>query len=156
MTQKNKELKPKKSQQDLSQETNFELLREITEKQQIILKKHRVSYGVWVFLNFLSVFITSVIIILNLYAIRYNPRPDETMSFFVAIAILSATITFLVSIRTFFAISDKKEKLNYIIAENQNYIEQLKKSIKRKKNKTSGESEENQNNTIEIKFNLDK
>ncbi|SYV93059.1 Uncharacterised protein [Mycoplasmopsis synoviae] len=78
------------------------------------------------------------------------------MSFFVAIAILSATITFLVSIRTFFAISDKKEKLNYIIAENQNYIEQLKKSIKRKKNKTFGEPEENQNNTIEIKFNLDK
>ncbi|MFL1058716.1 hypothetical protein ACJONP_05495, partial [Mycoplasmopsis synoviae] len=76
MTQKNKELKPKKSQQDLSQETNFELLREITEKQQKILKKHRVSYGVWVFFIFLSFFITYVIIILNLYTIRYNPRPD--------------------------------------------------------------------------------
>ncbi|SJZ61654.1 hypothetical protein [Mycoplasmopsis verecunda] len=71
-------------------------------------KKYILSRAFFVFLNVLAIFISASIVILNLYAIRFNEFPDKTMIFFVLIAVLSVVTTLVVSVQIFLGITDKK------------------------------------------------
>ncbi|WP_025755637.1 hypothetical protein [Mycoplasmopsis cricetuli] len=90
-------------------------------------KKYRLSFYGFVFINILAIFITASIIILNLFAIRYNPFPKETMIFFILLAIIGVVISFISSVQTFLSIKDSKDVLKNNIEVNENMIEKINK-----------------------------
>ncbi|TNK91483.1 hypothetical protein C4M98_06795, partial [Mycoplasmopsis pullorum] len=49
-------------------------------------KKYFKSKGIYIFLSLASIFISATTIVLNLYSIRYNTFPQETMIYFVVIS----------------------------------------------------------------------
>ncbi|VEU74425.1 Uncharacterised protein [Mycoplasmopsis citelli] len=75
-------------------------------------KKYRKSYYLFVFLNVSLILITATSIILNLFALRYNPFPDETMIYFILLSCTSVVIAFLTSVQTFLSIKDQKQSLS--------------------------------------------
>ncbi|UUD35893.1 hypothetical protein NPA08_02900 [Mycoplasmopsis citelli] len=75
-------------------------------------KKYRKSYYLFVFLNVSLILITAASIILNLFALRYNPFPDETMIYFILLSCTSVVIAFLTSVQTFLSIKDQKQSLS--------------------------------------------
>ncbi|MFV8401181.1 hypothetical protein [Mycoplasma sp. CR] len=89
--------------------------------------KYIFSKSFFVFLNVLAIFIAAGIVILNLYSIRFNMYPDTTMIYFVLIAVLSVVTTLVVSIQSFFGISDKKTVLKETIANLDEVINTLAK-----------------------------
>ncbi|MFV8414106.1 hypothetical protein ACNQ2I_02935 [Mycoplasma sp. Z355B] len=78
--------------------------------------KYIISRSFFVFLNVLAIFIAASIVILNLYSIRFNKYPDTTMVYFVLIAVLSVITTLVVSLQSFFGITDKKTTLKDTIS----------------------------------------
>lgn len=77
------------------------------EKYKLVLRKYWVSKYCFVFLSVLTLVISSIIIILNLYSIRFNEYPHQTMIYFVSIAFISVVVTLLISVQSFFNITDK-------------------------------------------------
>lgn len=77
---------------------NKEKFLKVTKKAQ-----YKLYVGSWIFfsLSILGIFISTLIIILNLYAIRWNERPYDTMYIFVHIAIVSAFTTFFCQFKLF-------------------------------------------------------
>ncbi|WP_223211684.1 hypothetical protein [Mycoplasmopsis columbinasalis] len=67
----------------------------------------------------------AVIIMLNLYSIRFNTYAKSTMYLFVTIAILSSIITFLIALKTFLNLTDKISKIKGNIAKTQDIIKDL-------------------------------
>ncbi|MFV8470253.1 hypothetical protein [Mycoplasma sp. VS509_3] len=78
--------------------------------------KYIFSRSFFVFLNVLAILIAASIVILNLYSIRFNKYPDATMVYFVLIAVLSVITTLVVSLQSFFGITDKKTTLKDTIS----------------------------------------
>lgn len=77
------------------------------EKYKSVLSKYLISKYCFVFLSVLTLVISSIIIILNLYSIRFNEYPHQTMIYFVSIAFISVVVTLLISVQSFFNITDK-------------------------------------------------
>ncbi|QDY88621.1 hypothetical protein [Mycoplasma anserisalpingitidis] len=77
------------------------------EKYKSVLRKYLVTKYCFVFLSVLTLVISSIIIILNLYSIRFNEYPHQTMIYFVSIAFISVVVTLLISVQSFFNITDK-------------------------------------------------
>lgn len=77
------------------------------EKYKSVLRKYLISKYCFVFLSVLTLVISSIIIILNLYSIRFNEYPHQTMIYFVSIAFISVVVTLLISVQSFFNITDK-------------------------------------------------
>ncbi|UUM20050.1 MULTISPECIES: hypothetical protein [unclassified Mycoplasma] len=75
-------------------------------------KKYLKSYYIFVFLNMVLIFITAASIILNLFAIRYNPFPEKTMIYFILLSCISVIIAFLSSVQTFLSIKDQKDSMS--------------------------------------------
>lgn len=94
-----------------------------------IKRKRNGSRFLFISMSLISIIISASSIILNLYAIRYNVLPVQTMSLFVAIAVISSVITFLVTIQSFFNITESKNKLEQSVekrTELKNKIEESK------------------------------
>ncbi|VEU70394.1 hypothetical protein [Mycoplasmopsis glycophila] len=99
------------------------LLRQTKKK---IKKKYWKSRGLFVSLSLIALFVSAATVILNLFSIRFNEIPELTMDFFVAIAILSVLMTFLISLQSFFNIQARKNTLSDNIAKNQEILNQIK------------------------------
>ncbi|CCP23977.1 hypothetical protein [Mycoplasmopsis cynos] len=99
---------------------NKEKFLKVTKKAQ-----YKLYVGSWIFfsLSILGIFISTLIIILNLYAIRWNERPYDTMYIFVHIAIVSAFTTFFLSVQAFLNISKRKQELSQNISKIDEIIE---------------------------------
>ncbi|VEU78404.1 Uncharacterised protein [Mycoplasmopsis columbinasalis] len=97
----------------------------ITKLKNTINKKYKI--GRWVFstLSILNIIMAAVIIMLNLYSIRFNTYAKSTMYLFVTIAILSSIITFLIALKTFLNLTDKISKIKGNIAKTQDIIKDL-------------------------------
>ncbi|WLP85792.1 hypothetical protein [Mycoplasma seminis] len=89
-----------------------ELNIKITKLKRKTFFKYNFSRFFFVILNVIAIFIAASIVILNLYAIRFNKYPEDTMLFFVLIAVLSVVTTLIVSIQSFLGITNKKAKLH--------------------------------------------
>ncbi|QNM93915.1 hypothetical protein H9M94_01420 [Mycoplasma sp. Pen4] len=88
-------------------------------------RKYIFSKAFFIFFNILAILISSSIIILNLFSIRFNPFPKETLTLFVLIAVFSVFITLLIGINTLLAIQDKKSILNNNIQRAQEIIDTI-------------------------------
>ncbi|AKF41246.1 hypothetical protein MCANUFG4_00758 [Mycoplasmopsis canis UFG4] len=104
--------------------SNSEKIKKIEMKT---LKKYLISKWVFITLNLTGIAIAALIVILNLYAIRWNERPSETMHFFVQIALISAFTTFFLGVQAFLNISNKKAKTKQNIQKIEEIINILEK-----------------------------
>lgn len=75
-------------------------------------RKYFVSQFWFYFLNFLSFGTAAAIVVLNLFAIKLNNDAD-LKKLFVVMAIISATITFLTTIVSFFTLKKSAIKANH-------------------------------------------
>ncbi|VEU76561.1 hypothetical protein [Mycoplasmopsis columboralis] len=87
--------------------------------------KYRKSYYTFVGLNVALIVITALTIILNLFAMRYNPYPQQTMIYFVLLAIFAVIISFISSVQTFLSIKDQKTSIGNNIYLNEQIIERI-------------------------------
>ncbi|MBN3534679.1 hypothetical protein [Mycoplasma procyoni] len=94
--------------------------------QKVIKRKVFSSRTIFITLNVLAIIISSLVVVLNLYAIRWNERPVETMDYFVDIAIMSASTTFFLSLQAFLGITNRKNKLKQNIDKIDEIIEMVK------------------------------
>ncbi|MHA3826019.1 hypothetical protein [Mycoplasma sp. BRA285] len=106
---------------------NVDLHTKIQKLKKKSFRKYIFSRGFFVFLNVLAIFIAASIVILNLYSIRFNKYPDLTMVYFVLIAVISVITTLVVSIQSFFGITDKKTRLKENISNLDDIITALEK-----------------------------
>ncbi|MHA3838636.1 hypothetical protein [Mycoplasma sp. HF14] len=106
---------------------NVDLHTKIQKLKKKSFGKYIFSRGFFVFLNVLAIFIAASIVILNLYSIRFNKYPDLTMVYFVLIAVISVITTLVVSIQSFFGITDKKTRLKENISNLDDIITALEK-----------------------------
>lgn len=97
-------------------------------KYKSVLKKYLVSKFFFIFLSVLTLAVSSAIIILNLYSIRFNEYPLQTMIYFVSIAFISVVVTLLISIQSFFNVTDKISVLEENINTNIKRIEKYKEN----------------------------
>ncbi|WBP84114.1 hypothetical protein [Mycoplasmopsis edwardii] len=88
-----------------------ELQEKIKKVQKKSLKKYLISRWTFIILSLTGIIIAALIVILNLYAIRWNEKPVETMDLFVKIALTSAFTTFFLTIQAFLNISGTKSKV---------------------------------------------
>ncbi|UVD81665.1 hypothetical protein NV226_02990 [Mycoplasma iguanae] len=87
-----------------------ETLEKATKAWKHYKKKYWRSYGLFVSMNVLIIIISTLMIILNLYSLRWNTSKEQYMIwFFIAIAIGSLIITLLTSISAFMSFSTKNE-----------------------------------------------
>ncbi|OAB49013.1 hypothetical protein [Mycoplasmopsis gallinarum] len=107
------------------------IIQELTKKIKKLKFKYGWRQGLFIFLNILTILIAAGMIVLNLYSIRFNIFADQTMIYFVLMAILSTVITFLVTVKSFLNIQDKKTQLTQNLLKNQETLSQIqeKKSI---------------------------
>ncbi|WP_027121419.1 hypothetical protein [Mycoplasma leonicaptivi] len=110
-------------------EKKIEIESKFSKTKKLLLKKYYLQRSIFLIMSLTSIIISAVIVILNLYSIRWNEYPQSTMIFFVIIAIISSVTTFIISIQSFINISNKKNSLK------QN-IESTKELIKNLENKT--------------------
>lgn len=87
--------------------------------------KYRKSYYTFVGLNVALIVITALTIILNLFAMRYNPYPQQTMIYFVLLAVFAVIISFISSVQTFLSIKDQKTSIGNNIYLNEQIIERI-------------------------------
>ncbi|QDF64746.1 hypothetical protein [Mycoplasma nasistruthionis] len=102
------------------------LAQKIDKVKQSAYKKLISSSAIIVSLSILAILISSLIIVLNLYSIRYNEFPKQTMALFVALAVISVVITLIFAIQTFLAITNYKNKLDENVSKNKELIQNLK------------------------------
>lgn len=93
-------------------------------------KKYFKSYYVFVALNIIAITIAAATIVLNLFGMRYNPFPEETMVLFLIISIISVAISFILSVQTFLSIKDSKNNLQNNIETNQSMIDKIQNKEK--------------------------
>ncbi|TNK94552.1 hypothetical protein C4M98_04235, partial [Mycoplasmopsis pullorum] len=63
--------------------------------------------------------------VLNLYSIRYNTFPQETMIYFVVISFISVAITTLIAIQSLLSVSNKIAKMKQNLQKNIDTLEAL-------------------------------
>ncbi|MGY5139468.1 hypothetical protein ACUZ9N_01910 [Mycoplasmopsis gallinarum] len=107
------------------------IIQELEKKIKKLKFKYGWRHGLFIFLNILTILIAAGMIVLNLYSIRFNIFADQTMIYFVLMSILSTVITFLVTVKSFLNIQDKKTQLTQSLLKNQETLSQIqeKKSI---------------------------
>ncbi|WP_036437830.1 hypothetical protein [Mycoplasmopsis gallinarum] len=107
------------------------IIQDLTKKIKKLKFKYGWRHGLFIFLNILTILIAAGMIVLNLYSIRFNIFADQTMIYFVLMSILSTVITFLVTVKSFLNIQDKKTQLTQSLLKNQETLSQIqeKKSI---------------------------
>lgn len=88
-------------------------------------KKYFKSKGIYIFLSLASIFISATTIVLNLYSIRYNTFPQETMIYFVVISFISVAITTLIAIQSLLSVSNKIAKMKQNLQKNIDTLEAL-------------------------------
>lgn len=102
--------KKKWSKDKITKNTAKETLALAHEAWKHYKRKFWISYGLLIGLNLAIVIISSLMIILNLFALRWNTSVvKEIIYYFIAIAVGSLIITFLTSITSFFSFSSKRE-----------------------------------------------
>lgn len=100
--------------------------------------KYWKSYLIFITLTTLAIFLSSSLIVLNLYSLRWNNSTDKKLIYyFLSMAIGSTAITFLTSFSAFMSFNNKK--INYMEATNylkdtlqkyqNNEVENLKEMI---------------------------
>lgn len=91
-----------------------------------IVKKYNKSKTIFYIINFLILFLSAIFIILNLFAIRYNPGGNDTKWLFVTIAILTAISAFISSITSLYIFKTKQkeyfQKINALEEEKRKYL----------------------------------
>ncbi|QZE12656.1 hypothetical protein [Mycoplasma sp. Ms02] len=93
-----------------------------------VQSKERKSKYIFYALSITAIIISSLTILLNLYSIRYNKFPIETMALFVAIAIITAVVTFIIALQSFLNITNFKNKIKDNLEKNQNALSQIEKA----------------------------
>ncbi|MCU4117349.1 DUF4231 domain-containing protein [Mycoplasma zalophi] len=88
---------------------NFEEIKDSNEKIAIYRKKFIISRLIYILIALTIMIISSLQILLNLFAIRWNSEPTLKLLFLV-IAIISTIVVFLQSVLLFFDFKNSREK----------------------------------------------
>ncbi|WP_051789175.1 hypothetical protein [Mycoplasma buteonis] len=104
---------------------NIPCLTKMSVAKKIIKRKYILDKSFFIFLSLLAIVISATTLIWNLWSIRFNKVPEETMDYFVAIACLTAFVTFTVSIQSFLNIQDRKNTLKENISRNQELLNEV-------------------------------
>ncbi|MGZ9755967.1 hypothetical protein [Mycoplasma sp. 6243] len=91
-----------------------------------VQKKYVLWRTIFILLSILSIAVSASVVVLNLYSIRWNSYPNETMAMFVAISFISSISTFLISIQSFLNLSNRKNKLRDNLARSNEITLELK------------------------------
>ncbi|MGZ9762599.1 hypothetical protein ACXYRQ_03955 [Mycoplasma sp. 394] len=91
-----------------------------------VQKKYVLWRTIFILLSILSIAVSASVVVLNLYSIRWNSYPNETMATFVAISFISSISTFLISIQSFLNLSNRKNKLRDNLARSNEITLELK------------------------------
>ncbi|WP_322935527.1 hypothetical protein RRG37_00625 [Mycoplasmopsis felis] len=94
--------------------------------KKMIYKKFIIYRLTFILLSILSIFISSSIVVLNLYSIRWNDFPKQTMAFFFAMSLIASISTFFISFQSFLNITNRKYILKENIAKNDEITSILK------------------------------
>ncbi|MEE3928533.1 hypothetical protein V2E24_03000 [Mycoplasmopsis ciconiae] len=105
---------------------NNKLSIKISDLDSISKRKYIVSRGIFVFSSLLTLLIAAATVLLNLFAIRFNAFPQETLALFISISIITFIITFLISIQSFLNIKNIKNIITSNIETNKNAIDLFK------------------------------
>jgi hypothetical protein len=98
-----------------------------------IKRKQKRTNAFYIFINILSFSITAGLIILNIFAIRWNNNKDINKMLFVAIAIVTGLVGATISITTLFNFKTNSQKFQNKI----NLIEIEKKKFESRKEECS-------------------
>ncbi|MBU4691279.1 DUF4231 domain-containing protein [Mycoplasma zalophi] len=88
---------------------NFEEIKDSNEKIAIYRKKFIISRLIYILIAITIMVISSLQILLNLFAIRWNSEPTLKLLFLI-IAIISTIVVFLQSVLLFFDFKNSREK----------------------------------------------
>ncbi|UWD34241.1 DUF4231 domain-containing protein [Mesomycoplasma molare] len=117
-----------KNIENLSEE---ELLLKVNKVRRKYTRKFFISYLVFLILNIIAIILSSLMIVFNLYSLRFNQFPDiqgteKSILFLIDISLGSAFITLLTSISSFFSFSERKYKVDNDIQELEAKLEEFK------------------------------
>lgn len=110
-----------------------ELINQIKEEHSTYKKKYRAGYTIFLSLNIIIFVISSILVVLNLFAIRLNESPISR-PYFIAIAFITGTIAFLTSLNSFFEFKNLQKDFNEKIKFVENEYDKFKKDIKTSRN----------------------
>ncbi|WGI36644.1 DUF4231 domain-containing protein [Mesomycoplasma lagogenitalium] len=117
--------------QDLDEYTEKQTLQYAKDIQKLYQRKLFVSYTIFAILNIILIIMSSLMVVINLYSLRFNQFPDipgteGTIYYLIIVTSISAFVTFLTSISSFFSFSERRAKLNSDIQELENKLNEFK------------------------------
>ncbi|TDV24358.1 hypothetical protein BCF59_0320 [Mycoplasmopsis mustelae] len=104
---------------DLSFDDKMHLIYDKVRRKFLISKIFFISFSM------LSIVLSALIVVLNLYSIRWNEYPEQTMVYFIAMALITSILTFIISIQSFLNISNRKNKIKENIVKTSELILEL-------------------------------
>ncbi|AAT27593.1 hypothetical protein [[Mycoplasma] mobile] len=112
---------------DIGQYSRKELINQIKEQYKTFKKRYVVGYGIFLTLNIAIFAISSMLVVLNLFAIRLNNN-QLSRPFFIAIAFITGSIAFFSSLNAFFEFKNLHKDLNDRIKMINEEMDEFKKS----------------------------